>query len=228
MSCEHQHTVEDISCGDLVCTDCGLVLDKIYLPTTKDKAPPRKERIIPDSCIDLLVEDMCNKCHIENENIKSLASKKWQNMKRIYKKNVCQESSILISIYTALIESQVPRPLNHLCAQTNITSKKVWNYLKANDTFYKPSLMCEYFLHVMNLPFKHLEEIRKMVEKLETRYVFSQKTLIASCAYIYLRNQANISKKMKISISRLAKQLGISSMAMYRCVQKIERIETQD
>ena len=29
--CEHGSQIEDVGQGDLVCGDCGLVLDKIYL-----------------------------------------------------------------------------------------------------------------------------------------------------------------------------------------------------
>ena len=222
-TCDHQRTVDDISTGDLVCTDCGLVLDQIYLPQTKTRLPHSSEtnRLVPNPEITDTVDRMCGKCNIDDENVKRNILLKWQNFEsKMNGKHACLESSVLMCIYTALIESKVPRPLNHLCALTNVNMSKVRLYLKDKDSFYRPNLMCEYFLHSLNLSYKDVEEIKEMVKLLENKFVFSQKTLIASCAYIFLRKSKHDSHK-RITKSQLAKQLGISAMAIYRCVKKI-------
>ena len=82
-------------------------------------------------------------------------------------------------IYTALIESGVPRPMKDLCRIIGVKQDKVWQYLKNDDSFYSPNLMCEYFLHSLNLSYKELKEIREKVKQHEKKFVFSQKTLIA-------------------------------------------------
>lgn len=234
-TCDHQRAVDDVVSGDSVCTDCGLVLDKIYLSETKntflDQEAVMNRRtfngnsiIAGYDCIDI-IERMCNKCWIDDNAIKNLIFEKWQKIQKkteICKyKGFCPESAILVCIYTALIESGVPRPLSHLCGQTNVDMRNAWRYLKANDSFYRPHLMCEYLLHPLELPFKDVEAIRAMVKHFETRFVFAQKTLITSCAYIFLSKKEN-STKPQTSISQLAKQLGTSSMAVYRCVKKLK------
>ena len=135
---------------------------------------------------------------------------------------VCLESSVLACVYMGLTESKVPRPLSHLCALANVNIKKVSRYLKDDDSFYRSNSMCEYFLHALQLPFKDVEQIRKMVKRHETKFVFSQKTLIASCAYIFLRENKSSSRR-QVSISQLAAQLGLSAMAIYRCMKKIKK-----
>ena len=222
-TCDHQRTVDDVSTGDLVCTDCGLVLDQIYLPRTKTHLPISMEtnRLVPNQEITDTIDRMCDKCNIDDENVKRNILLKWQNFEsEMNGKHGCLESSVLMCIYTALIESKVPRPLNHLCALTNVNMNKVRPYLKDKDSFYRPNLMCEYFLHSLNLSYKDVEEIKEMVKLLENKFVFSQKTLIASCAYIFLRKSKHDSHK-RITKSQLAKQLGISAMAIYRCIKKI-------
>ena len=141
--------------------------------------------------------------------------------KQLYKKNLCLESLLLVCIYTTLIELNTPQPLSYLCKLTNVNVKKVWHYLKTNDSFYRPNLMCEFLLNPLNLSFKDVGKIRTVVKQLEREFVFSPKTLIASCSYIFLRER-NIKLEIPISQSRLAKQLGISPMTIYRCVKKIE------
>ena len=222
-TCDHQRTVDDVSTGDSVCTDCGLVLEQIYLPRTKTHLPDSTEtnRFVPDPEITDTVDRMCGKCNIEDENIKRKILLKLQNLEnKMNGKHRCLESSVLMSIYMTLIESEVPRPLNHLCALTNVNMSKVRLYLKDKDSFYRPNLMCEYFLHSLNLSYKDVEEIKAMVKLFENKFVFSQKTLIASCAYIFLRKSKDDSHK-RITKSQLAKQLGISAMAIYRCIKKI-------
>ena len=46
---------------------------------------------------------------------------------------------------------------------------------------------------------------------------FSPKTCIAVATYLYLKEQ-----KLKISIPKLSKQLNVSSMSMYRCLNKLK------
>ena len=88
-------------------------------------------------------------------------------------------------VYMVLIEFEVPRPMKDLYSITDIKQDKVWQYLKNDDSFYSPNLMCEYFLHSLNLSYNELKEIREKVKQLEKKFVFSPKTLIAACAYIF-------------------------------------------
>ena len=139
------------------------------------------------------------------------------------KRGVSLESLALMCIYMALIQSEVPRPMKDLCCLTNIDQDKVWQYLKTYDPFYRPSLMFEYFLHSLNLTYKELKEIREKVKQLEKKFVFSPNTLIAACAYAFLREkQCKSDQEKPKSLSQLAQQLGVSSMALSRCVKKIK------
>ena len=114
--------------------------------------------------------------------------------------------------------------MQHLCQLTGIEPEKVWPYLNTQEFYFRPSLMCEYFLKGLNLPFKDVESIRKRVCLYERKIAFSPQTLIAACAYTFLREN-----KMSLSLSSegenrttrptfvgLAKELGISSMALNR------------
>ena len=135
----------------------------------------------------------------------------------------CFYEKTLMCIYTALIESEVPRPMKDLCCLTNSDQDKVWQYLKTDDSFYRPCLMCEYFLNSLNLTYKELKKIREKVKQLEKKFVFSPKTLIAACAYAFLREKKYSSDQEKPkSLTRLAQQLDVSPMALSRCVKKIK------
>ena len=176
------------------------------------------------------VDDFSNviQCHSNVNNIqcadlKRVIGRKWNACGKNRKRGVSLESLALMCVYTALIESKVPRPMKDLCRLTNIDQGKVWQYLKTNDSFYRPSLMCKYFLHLLNLTYKELKEIREKVKQLEKKFVFSPKTLIAACEYAFLREKQNRSDQEKPkSLTRLAQQLDVSPMALSRCVKKIK------
>ena len=64
---------------------------------------------------------------------------------------------MLVCIHKALIQFKVPPSLNHLRGKTNIGPKNEWSYLKNNNSFYGPNIVCKYFLHCMNLLYKDNE-----------------------------------------------------------------------
>lgn len=232
-TCTHQNSVDDDVSGDVVCCDCGLVLDKIYFNhQSMHKTMPHSDfslfngkniaTNVEENFVQDLIDEMTSKCNIESTNIKQIVRKKWKkisfHLKKKDKKN--SEKIILICIYNALIEANVPRPLSHLCVNTNMDYAEVKRFSKNNEDFYKPHLMCEYFLHVLDLKYSDIKEIKNLVKKYEALYVFSQKTLIAACAYIFLREKI---KKNHMSVNSLAAILDTSAMAIYRCLKSIEK-----
>ena len=229
-TCSHFNIVDDYLNGCEVCTDCGLVMhDRIYAPCYNRLEPIEAEKRSEYAACDKnnfpdeTMQRVCNKCNIECADLKRAVFKKWYASVKSRKKGVCLESLALMCVYTALIESEVPRPMKDLCSMTGIKEDKVWQYVKNDDSFYSPNLMCEYFLHSLNLSYKELREIREKVKHHEKRFVFSAKTLIAACTHIFLRDRASRADREKPkSLVHLAKQLGVSPMALSRCVKKIE------
>ena len=229
-TCSHYNIVDDFSNGCEVCTDCGLVMhDRIYAPYDNRlesiKAEESSEFVArgKDHFPDETMQRVCNKCNIECADLKRAIAKKWNASGKRGKRGVCLESLALMCIYTALIESEVPRPMKDLCGITGIKQDKVWQYLKNDDSFYSPNLMCEYFLHSLNLSYKELKEIREKVKQVEKKFVFSPKTLIAACAYVFLREKrSRVDQEKPKSLSHLAGRLGVSPMALSRCVKKID------
>ena len=223
-TCPHYNSIEDHSTGDEICTDCGLVLDKIYLNQNilyKDENIYNTSEKQHD-----IINDLCSKINIDNVPIKTQIVKRWNDLIKKNKKPTLDDEvcCALACIYMGLIDSGFPRPISHLCQPFDVNIKSVWSCMKANNLLCRPSLMCEYFLHSLNLTFKEIEQIRKIVREKEMLFVFSPKTLIASCAYVFLREQREKekSKKYPITISYMAKDLGVSPMAMYRCIKRIK------
>ena len=238
LTCDHINVVDDDVNGDRVCTDCGLVMDQVYKfhnlekmeeiksgppsPTANDAA---KNRFLYNDIIDR----MLGKCHVDNKLIRKNIQRDVTTMKKRHKK-ICEESLVLACIYVNLIKQEVPRPVGDLCNLTNLKEKNVWHYVERSRSFYHPHLMTECFLKPLKLSFKKVQEINRMVQLAETKCVFSPKTLIAACAYLYLRdnnslqscsNQLTDKKRCNFTIGRFCKIVNVSPMALQKCINKI-------
>ena len=77
--------------------------------------------------------------------------------------------------------------------------------------------MTENILQELQLGFVATEEINKKVFFITQNSDFSPKTCIAVASYLYLKEN-----NLKISIPKLSKQLNVSSMSMYRCLNKLK------
>ena len=74
----------------------------------------------------------------------------------------------------------------------------------------------ESFLQPLNLSFSKLSKINLEAIKISSETDFAPKTCIAIAAYLYLKEN-----KEKISIPKLSTKLGVSSMSMYRCLNRL-------
>ena len=232
-TCDHRNTIDDDINGDQVCIDCGLCLDRIFkhqiLPNSTGQAGEKvsfNKAGGKDYLFDDIVERIMNKCNIQDDIMKKQVNNQVKTSLKKHKK-VCEESLVMACIYMKLIELETPKPMSHLCALTNISEKKVWHYIRNSSAFYRPHQMCECFLLSLNLSYKDMREISRKVKQMESKVVFSPKTLIAACAYSYLRNKNHFEKNMKNkvpkinSINHLSKIINVSPTALQKCLKKI-------
>ena len=131
-----------------------------------------------------------------------------------------------MTIYFTLIELDIPRPMSHLCQDAGIVPKYVWYWIKlyhkTRDQEHKaiilqPTSMSEYFLKPLNLSYKDVQKINNLVE-INDILTFAPKTLLAACAYTFLRKN----NKQNLSVKNLAKCLGVSAMSVYRCKKALK------
>ena len=236
LHCAHSQPVNDVSNnGFYVCPDCGKVLEPGYMDSLNAHHTYLSEKPILNHFEEDLLDRICGKCHIDNAEIISHIKNQWFLLKRENKKTLNNvEALMLVAVFLALVKSDVPRPMQHLCQLTGIDPAKVWPYLNTQEFNSRPSLMCEYFLKGLNLPFKDVESIRKRVCYYERKVVFSPQVLIAACAHTFLReNKTSFSissgggksLKSRPTYAGMAKELGISSVSLVRCVRRINDIE---
>ena len=110
------------------------------------------------------------------------------------------------------------KPLAQICYLCDCHIKhflKKVRYLPLSYDFEFSSII-ETFLQPLNLPFSKLCTISSKSVEISSDTDFAPKTCIAIAAYLYLKEN-----KVKTSIPKLSKKLGISSMSMYRCLNRL-------
>ena len=246
----HENQIEDEREGNVVCTDCGLILgpiyqysivnnDKKYVPHQNNKDKHIVTSILEDKKIlnnlereTIELNTLCNKLQLYSVT-KTQIFDKWEIIKKWVfdnkikdrKKLHFKKGLIVMVIYQTLIELDIPRPMSHLCQDAGIMPKYVWYWIKLyqknlNDehksTILKPTSMSEYFLKPLNLSYKEIQEINKLIESNDV-LTYAPKTLITSCAYMFLRKE----NKKEYSVKKLANLLGVSVMSIYRCISAL-------
>ena len=251
--CTHERTVDDEREGNVVCTDCGLVLAPIYLnqivkinkTDNMYYESNNKQQIfttlleVPELNTNLKEETneldtLCNKLQLYSVT-KTHVLEKWELIKKWFfdqklkdrkRKPSFKKGLIVMAIYETLIELDIPRPMSHLCQDAGVEPKYVWYWIRLyhknknavhKELILKPTSMSEYFLKPLNLSYNEIKEINTLVEKNDI-LTYAPKTLLASCAYMFLRNN----NKQSPSVKKIANLLGISVMSVYRCITALK------
>ena len=179
------------------------------------------------------LENLCNKLHFyfytKNKILEQWEIiKKWvlDTKMRDRKNPQYRKGLIVMTIYQSLVELDIPRPMSHLCQDVGISQKYVWYWIKLYNktqnkghklTILNPTSMSEYFLKPLNLSYKDIQEINNEVKNNEV-LTYAPKTILASCAYMFLKNN----KKQNISVQKIANLLGVSVMSVYRCITALK------
>ena len=88
---------------------------------------------------------------------------------------------------------------------------KTENSIKAKD-------MAEYFLQPLQLNYQEMTTIKEKLNKNENSS-FAPRTLLAACAYAFLKE----TRTLFPSVKNTARILGVSVMSLYRCLKSLEQ-----
>ena len=114
---------------------------------------------------------------------------------------------VVMTLYQGLIKEKIPRPISHLCQEVGINPKMVWRWIKLyrqdlavtikTENSIKAKDMAEYFLQPLQLTYQEMTSIKEKLDKNENSS-FAPRTLLAACAYAFLKEtKASISKRQK-------------------------------
>ena len=208
-SCDHKYEIINQREGDIVCGDCGLVLDKYYIVQSEKL----EENQSLTSNEKNFVLEMLERLNVP-KSVSSFIFKNISNSKIIKK----SESLLSSIIYNTLIELEIPFTIKDITGVTGISAKKIIKEEKKNkdnknvviiDCFEILERVCS----KLNLSFKDYTLIKEKISKLNSG--FNPSTIIS--AHIYLHCKEN---NVKISMKEITNVTGITCMSIKRFIKK--------
>jgi transcription initiation factor TFIIIB Brf1 subunit/transcription initiation factor TFIIB len=211
-SCSHLYEIIDQREGNIICEECGLVIDRYY--TFKFQ----RENFDQIENISSFEKDFVYET-LERLNLpKSFSSYIFKNISLNNYKRKKSESLLSGIIYKTLIELKIPFTLNDISGVTGINTKKIFKDEKKkeelkNIVIIDSSEILERVCSKLNLTFSDYTLIKENIKK--SNNGFNPSTVISAHIYIYCKD-----KKIKILMKDICDITGISCMSIKRYIKK--------
>ena len=179
-----------------------------------------------------ILKNLCNKLHLNNDVTNTIFNLWPEIAVWHYQKNgkikINPKGLTVMVLYQGLIKEKIPRSISHLCQEVGINPKMVWRWIKSyrqgstntigTENSIKAKDMAEYFLQPLQLNYQEMTTIKEKLNKNENSS-FAPRTLLAACAYAFLKE----TRPLYPSVKNTARVLGFSVMSLYRCLKSLKQ-----
>lgn len=215
--CNHENTVICQTEGDIVCCDCGLVIDH-SLTRYETHATQESTRIYNEVNYHSLdgyfdVANFCSRFHIEDC---ASVSKIFEEYKKVKKEiRFKKEEIISYVIYQFLKSENLPRSMKEVSKYMSVSSNSLWK-IERSQSWKLPSstpkqLLETYYRH-MDLSFKDMIAISELIESFQSSTTsFAPSSVCSGLCYFYCKE-----KKIQTSMKKIACIFHTSVMSIHR------------
>lgn len=209
--CSHSNELIDQREGNIVCSDCGLVLD-CYFEVDVNHINRQECELISKRKQEFVYETL-ERLHIPQ----SIA---FHIFKKINESSEKNQNEIFLSgiIYKTLIELNIPFTIKEISCVTgikvkNINKKKIDK--KIDVVIINTNEILERACSKLNLKFNDYTLIKEKIKKMNNG--FNPSTIIAGNIYVYCKEN-----NKKLSMKDISNVTGISCMSIKRFTNKIK------
>lgn len=221
--CTHINQIADVVSGDYVCEDCGLVIDKFFLPSDRVEDEGKYLKHLSES--DEFLAEMLEKLHLSGYVVGHVK-------KELNKKLGCRHkySNLLTAqcLYRVLSKLDIPISSRNICAVSGFSSKKILAeavkrknragiYSESNS---ESDIICisidnvvERLCGQLGISFRDCSLIKKSIN---IRYSGFNPNTVAS-SYIYMHCKKHLKK---IKLKDICVVSGISCMSVHRFLKR--------
>lgn len=216
-ACSHSETIEDDHTCELVCTCCGLVLEKIYTQTYF------ANNFVPD--IKLLktqnhIFDVCENSCI-SKNIADLTFSRFRELIVLPQFRKTNPNHLAAyALYEILNKEKCPRTSQEISYYTDVPLKtffKIESSIGQNCILNNPEYYIERFSSLLNLSYKDEKKINEIVGEI-SKYVGTVKAtcLVATAICIHVKNI-----KVNITIKEICKTCHVATASIHRSLRTL-------
>lgn len=213
-TCPHFNEIIDQHHGDYICSDCGLVLDKIYSSFNinlfshdwgekKNMVEEIKdvlERLqLPTSFANMIFNNFSNQCPT-NERMTDL------------KKRVLMG----ISTYEVLNENDIPISIKDIACAIQVSTEDMFHYQKKPIAINWEEMLSKYCT-LLGVGYPDYVVINRRIKENKVLSGHNPITILGGYIYMYVKEQ-----KLKISLKQISDTLSISGVSIQRYIKFLE------
>lgn len=208
--CLHINEIEDYKNGDIICTDCGLILDKIFIQHSTDF---EMERFSPDK---EYIFEILHRLNIPNIHCSKMLERYKTSIEMENKQNCTntKKSQLLTyAIYEVLNEYGIPISLKDISAVSGIATDKLFSEQSCATTFPLNATL-EKYCSILGLSYKDFLKIQSTLPCV-IQSGHNPTTILGSLLYKYSKDNS-----LDLSMKKIAHVLGISTVSIQRYLKK--------
>lgn len=213
-TCPHLNEVIDHHNGDYICSDCGLVLDKIYFSFHNNLYSQdweQKINIIEE------IKDVLERLQVPS----SFANMILTNFKiqcPTYDKITELKKRVLmgISIYEVLNENDIPVSIKDIAGVLQVTTEDMFHYQKKPIAINWKEMLSKY-CSLLGIAYPHYSVIKRRIKENKILSGHNPITILGGYIYIYVKEC-----KLKISLKQISETLNISGVSIQRYIKFLE------
>lgn len=205
--CDHTESVIDEHVGDVICTQCGVVLDRYFIRSFSDK---NEVTIRPPDNESNILKDLLTHLHLPLESY-------YENISKTLNKSQNKRSKmqkVVSEIYKEANKNRSSVSLKELQNLTGLKSKQITSnnvQIVSVENFLEKNYL--YF----DLTFEDFTLIKELLHSCKNNTGHQPLTIVGGLFYHYLNKQ----KKKKTSMSKVASILGINPVSIQRFVNNV-------
>ena len=195
-TCAHLNQISDSHEGTIICTDCGLVLDQIYITNEDQNVNYNEKKIVS------LYDEMLNRLNLSITETKVNDSTNIFNIAHDLYKNINKDSAVT---------------LKEISTVTGVTGKKLSLATKGSITLVDKEVLLDKYCCQLGLTYKQYTVIKELLNKQDLTG-HNPLTIISSCIYYFCREN-----KVKLSMKKITDITGISCISIQRFLKQIRK-----
>lgn len=221
--CTHSNTVDDERVADVVCIDCGLVMERLL---TLNAVSGKESLHVNRSCEEKWEQyfhDICD-ANMINDGTAKVAACEFRKMKRIGKKKLRgfhDKSIAAYSMYVAALKEGAGRAPEEVSCLTGISTSTLCKMEGIFPTQPQLSNACNFLPRLsffLDLEWRDQQVILEWNNRLTVADGYRPKTVIATLILIYCIQQ----KRLDPTIKRISEVCGASTSAMKKLMPTLK------
>lgn len=216
-ACPHRSTVDD---GECVCTDCGLVLSQIYLPsfshpsTSLEKSNDMRE----------FIRDVGENACIPG-NVLLYAENYYDKIKPLLAPSFGKKTVAAYALYESLNKFEVPRMAEEIEYYTGVEMKRIWQVeskLTPEQPMNEPSNYAHRYCTLLDFSYSEQLIVKEAVEFVQRELQignFRGNCLVAVFIYLHCKES-----RKKMTLKKICETCSISATSVHRVLRQLSRL----